>query len=91
MEFGRDWNTDKNYLAGKPFSHWAAERPGVRAATTIEVAYANAEGNVVTDQTARALGRDLARALRKHFEADSALRRRYLPPPSKLFIASVLA
>jgi hypothetical protein len=68
--FGQGWNTKANYTAGKPFAHWAAELPGVVAATTIEVAYANAEGKVVTDDSARALGRDLAGALRKYLQTD---------------------
>ena len=66
LPFGQGWNTQANYGTRKPFSHWAAELPGVRVATTIEVAYANADGKEVTDETARALGRDLARALRKY-------------------------
>src|SRR5262249_3678602 len=40
MPFGEGWNNKKNYAVGKPFSHFAAELPGVRVATTIEVAYA---------------------------------------------------
>lgn len=72
LSFGQSWNTRTNYTAGKPFAHWAAELPGVRAATTIEVAYANAGGRVVTDESARALGRDLARALRKYLQTDTS-------------------
>ena len=71
LPFGQGWNNKANYTAGKPFSHWAAELPGVRAATTIEVAYANAEGKTVTDDSARALGHDLARALRKYLQTDA--------------------
>lgn len=70
LAFGQNWNNKANYTSGKPFSHWAAELPGVVAATTIEVAYANADGRTVTDESARALGRDLARALRKYLQAD---------------------
>jgi hypothetical protein len=70
--FGQGWNTQANFTSGKPFSHWAAELPGVRAATTIEVAYANAEGNTVTDESARALGHDLARALRRYLQSQSS-------------------
>ncbi len=66
MPYGQGWNTEKNFTAGKPFSHFASELPGIRLATTIEVAYANAEGDEVTDASARALGNDLARALRKY-------------------------
>lgn len=72
MPFGKEWNTANNIKLGKPFSHWAAELPGTRAATTIEVAYANAEGNEVTDQSARALGHDLARALRRYLQQQAA-------------------
>jgi hypothetical protein len=70
LPFGQGWNTKANYGTRKPFSQWAAEQPGVRVATTLEVAYANASGKTVTDQSARALGHDLARALRKYLESD---------------------
>src|SRR5262249_50901451 len=66
LPFGQGWNNAAAYGNQKPFSHWAATLPGVVAATTLEVAYANAEGKVVTDQSARALGHDLTRALRKY-------------------------
>ncbi len=72
LAFGQEWNNKANYTTGKPFAHWAAELPGVVAATTIEVAYANAEGREVTDISARTLGRDLARALRKYLQTDSS-------------------
>lgn len=64
LPYGKGWNTKANYQQGKPFSRWASELPGVLTATTIEVAYANANGRPVTDESARALGQDLARALR---------------------------
>jgi hypothetical protein len=41
------------------------------AATTLEVAYANAESKEVTDESARSLGHDLARALRKYLQTDT--------------------
>lgn len=66
LPFGQGWNTQASYGNRKPFSRWAADLPGIRAATTIEVAYANADGKTVTDQSARALGRDLARAMRQY-------------------------
>lgn len=68
LPFGQNWNTQANLGTGKPFSHWAGEIPGVAAATTIEIAYASADGMTVTDQSARALGHDLARALRQYLE-----------------------
>jgi hypothetical protein len=70
LAFGQNWNNKANFTTGKPFSHWAAELPGVVAATTLEVAYANAEGKTVTDESARALGRDIARTLRKYLHTD---------------------
>jgi hypothetical protein len=70
LPFGRGWNTRDNYKAGKPFARWAGELPGVALAATLEVAYANADGKAVTDRSARALGRDLAAALRAYLQAD---------------------
>ena len=67
LPYGKGWNSKANYT-GKPFSWWASEQPGVLAATTIEVAYANASGKDVTDQCAQALGRDLARALHTYLK-----------------------
>ena len=72
LTFGQGWNSKANYTSGKPFAHWAAELPGVLAATTIEVAYANAEGKPVTDESARALGRDIARSMRKYLQANTS-------------------
>ncbi len=69
LSFGRDWNTPANYAGGESFARWAAGVPGVRAAATLEVPYARAGGAPVTDQSARALGRDLARALQAYLAA----------------------
>jgi hypothetical protein len=68
LKFGQGWNTKDNYKTGQPFARWAAELPEVVAASTLEVAYANADGRAVTDQSARALGRDLAQALRRYLD-----------------------
>jgi len=63
LPFGKAWNVD----GGPPrsFTRWASNLPGVLVATSIEIPYANASGKAVTAETARALGRDLARALRR--------------------------
>jgi hypothetical protein len=66
LPFGQSWNTPANYSGGTSFARWAATLPGVRAAATLEIPYANAGGVAVTDQSARALGHDLARALQKY-------------------------
>ncbi|MBV8880983.1 MAG: hypothetical protein JO332_13520 [Planctomycetaceae bacterium] len=68
VPFGTAWNTAANYTKGVHFSRWAQDLPGNPVATTLEVSYANANGTVVTADSARALGRDLARALRKFLE-----------------------
>ena len=66
LPFGKGWNTPANFTAGLSFGRWAAALPGVRVAATLETPYANAGGVAVTDQSARLLGHDLARALQKY-------------------------
>lgn len=68
VPFGTAWNTAANFKQGKSFGRWAIDLPGILAATTIEISYANANGKTVTAESARALGRDLARAIRKFLE-----------------------
>jgi hypothetical protein len=68
LPFGRDWNTQANDGGLKSFGRWAAELPGVRVASTIEIPYANASGREVTPAAARAFGADLARALRRYLD-----------------------
>ncbi|MCP4646071.1 MAG: peptidase M14 [bacterium] len=66
LPFGKEWNTSENYAAGKSSSAWMGEQEGVRLASTIEIAYANAGGATVTPDRARAFGVDLATALRRY-------------------------
>lgn len=66
MPFGVGWNTAKNYGQGKHSIGWASEQTGIRLATGIEVPYALASGVEVNPGSARAFGRDLARALRTY-------------------------
>ncbi len=66
LAFGKGWNTPANFKGGTSFSRWSASQPGIRCAATLETPYANAGGVAVTDASARALGRDLARALQKY-------------------------
>ncbi len=70
LPFGEAWNTYVGPL--KSLARWATELPGMRAASTIEIPYANASGQVVTADSARAFGRDLARALRSYLEEEAA-------------------
>ena len=60
---GTGWNKPGSYKAGDPFSHWASKLPVARLAGTFEIPYAQAGGVEVNAQSARAFGRDLARAL----------------------------
>ena len=69
LPFGKAWNTGGNYKAGKSCGRWAAELPGIRLASTIEIPYANAGGKPVTPDSARAFGADLAAAVRRYVEA----------------------
>jgi hypothetical protein len=69
LPFGKGWNTEQNTGPSlKSFCAWASEEPGVSIATTIEVPYANSGGKPVTAESARALGGDLARALRVYLQ-----------------------
>ena len=68
LPYGVDWNKGPENPALKSFARWAAELPGIRVASTIETPYANAGGKEVTPDSARAFGRDIARAVRKYLE-----------------------
>lgn len=66
IAFGTAWNTAANYTQGMSFARWAAALPGIRAAGTIEIPYANCATVDVTPAAARALGHSLAAALRDY-------------------------
>lgn len=68
VPFGTAWNTAANFKQGTNMARWAQGLPGKPTTTTLEVSYANANGTTVTADSARALGRDLARAIRKLLE-----------------------
>ncbi len=68
LPFGQAWNTAANYRSGKSFGRWASEIPGISFGGGIEIPYADVDGEAVTAHSARALGRDLARALRRYLE-----------------------
>jgi hypothetical protein len=71
IPFGKFWNTPKNFKPGQRASAgWAAQLPGVALASTLEIPYANAAGATVTPDAARALGKDLARTIRRYLEED---------------------
>jgi hypothetical protein len=70
LPFGQGWNTGDKDQSLKSFAAWAVGLPGVRVASTIEIPYANAVGQEVNPTSARAFGRDLARALRRYLDRD---------------------
>jgi hypothetical protein len=68
LPFGRSWNTNKNYAAGRGFKPWVCEIPNVKLGTSIEIPYANANGTEVNQTSARQFGGDLARGLAAYLE-----------------------
>ena len=65
LPWGEKWNTLKE---ARMCSRWSASLPGVQIGTALEIPYANVAGTPVTAESARALGRDLARAIRGYLE-----------------------
>ncbi len=65
LPHGQSWNT---LTEPRTHSRWAALQPGIEVATTLEIPYARAGGRPVTVESARALGQDLATAIRHYLE-----------------------
>lgn len=64
LHFGKAWNTNSNFSAGKSAAIWAGEAfADAEIISTFEIPYANADGVEVNPGRARVLGRDLAAAL----------------------------
>ena len=68
IPWGQSWNTLKEPRSS---SRWMSLLPGIWLGTSIEIPYANVAGRVVTIETARALGNDLARAIRQYLQTHS--------------------
>jgi hypothetical protein len=66
LPYGKSWNVAKSFTKGHSFGTWARSLPGIDFATTIEISYGNANGQTVTADGARALGRDLGKAFRRY-------------------------
>ncbi len=70
LPFGVAWNQSANSSAGRSNGAWACDTfPEARFTGSIEIAYADALGVEVNADSARALGRDLARAILEYLEA----------------------
>ena len=64
LAFGTAWNTASNWSQGRSCAAWARETfPQAELVASLELAYADALGVEVNAGSARAFGRDLARAL----------------------------
>lgn len=67
LAFGTSWNTNSNFKQGRSNSAWVRETfPAARLVTSMEIGYAEAHGDEVNAASARALGRDMARALAEY-------------------------
>jgi hypothetical protein len=66
---GTAWNQPSNFAAGRSNGAWARDTfPEARFTGSLELAYADALGVEVNAESARALGRDLARAILDYLE-----------------------
>lgn len=71
LPFGTAWNTSANFKQGRMCSFWARDTfPDAALVSSLEIPFADARGDEVNAASARAFGRDLARALAASF-ADS--------------------
>ena len=72
LPFGQDWNKGVNYAQGWSAVIWACRRvKGLRIARSFEVPFATANGTVVTPESCRSFGRDVAKAFQALFETST--------------------
>ena len=64
LDYGRFWNTGKNYEQGGPSTWWGITHFTGPVSRCLEVPFQTANGAVVTRETCRDLGRDLAKTAR---------------------------
>lgn len=70
LAYGRAWNKNSNYQQGRSVGAWAQVAfPSAKLVASMEIPYADARGDEVNADSARALGRDLAHALARHLDA----------------------
>ena len=60
LAYGTDWNVPSTWSNGNFFREWVSTVEGISLATSLELPYANNEGQMVTPQNARLFGKDLA-------------------------------
>jgi hypothetical protein len=66
VPYGTAWN---KLPEPRNCASWTGALPGMLVAGTFEIPYAEAGGKPVTAQSARAFGRDIARAIRRYLES----------------------
>jgi len=71
LPFGKAWNTGSNTGDNRSFGQWAGGLEGLWLAASFELPYANAGGQTVTADGARAFGRSLAGTLHAYLEQTS--------------------
>jgi len=68
IRWGVGWNTDKNYTAGRAVKTWAMDELQCEFVSSFEIPFATANGKVVTRESCREFGGDIARAFRRYIE-----------------------
>jgi hypothetical protein len=69
IPYGVGWNNAKNYTAGRSFSNWSSKQEGVGFSTSFEIPYSLVRGTIITADTARIFGRQIAAALRAYLKS----------------------
>ncbi|MBQ7188935.1 MAG: CapA family protein [Kiritimatiellae bacterium] len=68
IRWGVGWNSDKNYTAGRAVKAWAMDELQCEFVSSFEIPFATANGKVVTRESCREFGGDIARAFRRYIE-----------------------
>lgn len=64
IPFGTSWNTEATFKKGKSLSRWAGTTiEGVKLSVPLEFPFANASGQIITQDNSRGFGRTLAKSL----------------------------
>jgi hypothetical protein len=63
LEYGTNWNVSNSFSKGQSFRGWVSTLDELSLAISLELPYANNEGQKVTPQNARLFGKDIADAI----------------------------
>ena len=72
IRWGVSWNSDKNYTAGRAVKAWAMDELQCGFVGSFEIPFATANGKVVTRESCREFGHDVARAFARWLAAEPA-------------------